>query len=343
MRALSAALSLLLLSSLVAAQAEPGPAPAEPGPEEPAPAPKAPAAGEEIRKRGAEDAALLLPQRGLGGDDSGKVEPDKTTLKECKIEVEGCEKMTGYVLTPDTLPEGRKVALMFTFHGNGDLGRGRVQNVGRITTARDPVITIGVQYQELTPEGGGTMGMPTLATQDKIIEGSKWLLKKVMAEQPVDPARVFVSGFSWGTSWASGWARKEWMENPDAFPFRAVFLYSSGGAVSRETCPPVPWINFVGSEETAVLGTINVVASVRHYSNTLAAWGIPVQYHEIPKMGHAVNGRCHQITRDVVNDLGGPGRLPYGTAQEAPEAVTFEASTDALVLELQKLCNEDRW
>ncbi|MCC6465898.1 MAG: hypothetical protein IT463_11210, partial [Planctomycetes bacterium] len=42
-------------------------------------------------------------------------------------------------------------------------------------------------------------------------------------------------------------------------------------------------------------------------------------------------------------DLGGPGRLPYGTAQEAPEAVTFEASTDALVLELQKLCNEDRW
>ncbi len=301
--------------------------------------------GQRIIERARADAAKLLPQRGLGGDDSGKVEPNKTKFETVKIEVEGCEKMEGYIALPEELDTSRKYALMFTFHGNGDVGSGRVKNVARITTGRDPVITIGVQYQQLLEDGKGKMGQPTLATPEKIIEGSRWLLDKVMKDQPVDPERVFVSGFSWGTSWASGWAGKEWRDDPEHFPFRAVFLYSSGGAVKKETCPPCPWICTVGAEETAVLGTINVVESVRHFSNVLAAWGVPVQYHEIPKMGHAVNGRCHQVTRDVINELGGPGMQAYATADsaETPEPLAFEASEDPYVKEVIELCNADDW
>lgn len=304
-----------------------------------------PSPGQAILDRAGLDSAKLLPQVGLGGDEGGKVTPNKTTFERLKIDVEGCEKMEGYICLPEDLDSAKRYALMFVFHGNGDRGEGRVKNVARITTDRDPVITIGVQYQELTEDGKGKMGLPTLATSAKIIEGSRWLLDKVMKDQPVDSARVFVSGFSWGTSWASGWARKEWTDDPANFPFRAVFLYSSAGSVTKETCPPIPWICTVGENEQAVLGTINVVASVRQYCNALSSWGVPVQYHEIPGMGHSVNARCHQITRDVVNELGGPGMLPYPGAGESdkPEPLPFEASDDQYVKEAIELCNADDW
>lgn len=297
-----------------------------------------------IRERTKKDAEKLLPQPGLGGDEASKLEPDNATFTEVKIEVEGCEKMTGYVSLPEKIEAGRKVPLFFMFHGNGDVGQHRVRNHAKITTARDPAIVIGVQYQELQADGKGKMGLPTLATPENVIKGSRWLLDKVMKEHPVDPERVFVGGFSWGTAWASGWCAHEWETNPGGFPFRACFLYSSGGAASKTTIAPIVWVSFVGEEETAVLGSINVVESVRHWSNALAAWGIPVLYHEIPKMGHAVNNRCLQITRDLVNDLGGPGSLPYPSAgAPRPDPLPFAPSADPYVGEVTALCAEDRW
>jgi len=301
--------------------------------------------GQKTIDRAKRDAAKFLPQAGLGGDDTAKTTPDKHTFETVKIDVEGCEKMEGYISLPENLDKSKKYALMFTFHGNGDVGQNRVKNVARISSERDPVITIGVQYQQLTEEGKGKMGLPQLCSADKIIEGSRWLLDKVMKDRPVDPNRVFVSGFSWGTSWASGWARKEWTDDPEHFPFRAVFLYSSGGAVTKETCPPVPWICTVGSNETKVAGSVNVLAAVRHFCNVLASWGMPVLYHEIPGMGHSVNGRCHQITRDVINEFGGPGMLPYPDAgdSERAEPLPFEPSDDQYVKEVIELCNADEW
>ncbi|MCA8914813.1 MAG: hypothetical protein KDB90_05335 [Planctomycetes bacterium] len=301
--------------------------------------------GQKVLDRAARDAARFIPQTGLGGDDTAKTEPNKTTFETVKIEVEGCEKMEGYICLPEGLDKAKQYALMFTFHGNGDVGAGRVKNVARITSERDPIITIGVQYQALTDDGKGKMGLPQLCSSGKIIEGSRWLLDKVKKDQPVDPDRVFVSGFSWGTSWASGWAAKEWRDDPENFPFRAVFLYSSGGAVTQETCPPCPWFCTVGSEETKVAGSVNVLAAVRHFCNVLASWGKPVLYHEIPGMNHAVNGRCHQITRDAINEMGGPGMLPYPSGDEGARAepLPFEASDDQYVQELIELCNSDDW
>lgn len=302
-----------------------------------------PHAGQKTIDRAARDSAKLLPQTGLGGDDSGKVTPNKTTFETVTIDVEGCDKMEGYIALPEGLDASKRYALIFAFHGNGDVGQGRVKNISRVTTERDPAITIGVQYQELTEDGKGKMGLPTLASSDKIIEGSKWLLQKVMKDHPVDPARVFVSGFSWGTQWASGWACKEWRDDPANFPFRAMFLYGSAGGGSEETWPPIPTICTVGEKETAVLGTINVVASVRRFCNILASWGKPVQYHEIPGMGHTVNGRCHQITRDVINELGGPGMEPYASAEVTKLPLPFDESEDPYVREVIALCEADDW
>lgn len=301
--------------------------------------------GQKTIDRAAKDSAKLLPQTGLGGDESGKVTPNKTTFETVTIDVEGCEKMEGYIALPEDLDAEKKYALMFVFHGNGDRGEGRVKNVSRITSERDPVITIGVQYQELTEDGKGKMGLPTLATSDKIIEGSKWLLQKVMKDHPVDLNRVFVGGFSWGTSWASGWACKEWRDDPTNYPFRAMFLYGSAGGGTEETWPPIPTICTVGEKETAVLGRINVVANVRQFCNALASWGKPVQYHEIPGMGHSVNGRCHQITRDTINELGGPGMVEYETGDESAKLppLPFKENEDPYVREVISLCESDDW
>jgi acetyl esterase/lipase len=297
-----------------------------------------------VQERAAADGAKLCPQRGLGGDDAAKLTPNATKWVEVEIGAERCEKMKGYLSVPDPLPAGRKCALFFMFHGNGDVGKHRVKNHAQITTERDPVIVIGVQYQALQEDGSGKMGLPTLADGADVIRGSRWLLDKAMSDYPVDPERVFVGGFSWGTAWASGWCAGEWKNDPEKFPFRACFLYGSGGAGSKATMPPIPVIAMCGEEETAVLGTINIVEAVRHYANVVASWGIPVQYHEIPKMGHAVNARCLQITRDIVNDLGGPGAPEYpdpGAMKSDP--LPFAAPTDPYVKELLALCEADLW
>ncbi len=303
--------------------------------------------GKRVRDRATADAKKLFPQRGLGGGDANPVKMSPADFSELKIEEPGCEKMTGYMSLPKGLDKSKKYALMFAFHGNGDRGKGRVGVLAQVTTERDPVIVIGVQYQELQADGSGKMGLPTLAEPDVVIKGCRWLLDKTMKEQPVDPERVFVGGFSWGTAWTSGWATDWWKNDPDGFPFRALFLYSSGGAGSKTTLPPVPTICTVGELETKEAGNYEVLPSVRHYANVLTHWGLPVLYHEIPKMGHDVNARCIQITRDVINDLGGPGSIPYppaaGAAAPQPEPLTFAKNEDKFVKEVLVLLADDRW
>lgn len=319
--------------------------PAAPGNEPAAPdQPDPPTPGAAVRERTRKDAGRLLPQRGLGGDESARLTPGKTTWVESAIEVEGCEKLTAYASIPEAIASTKRCALFFMFHGNGDVGKYRVQNHARITTDRDPVIVCGIQYQELTPEGKGQMGLPPLAAPDATIRGCRWWLDKLMKEHPVDPERVFVGGFSAGTGYASAWCNHAWREAPDQTLFRGCFLYGSGGAASKSTIAPVVWSSMCGEDETAVLGRINIVEAVRHWSNALASWGIPVVYHEIPKMGHDVNARCLQITRDLVNELGGPGAEhvagPAGTPLDPPP---FPPGTDPFVKEICALCAEDRW
>jgi hypothetical protein len=325
MRALSAAV-LALLALLPAGAEEPG---------------------ARVRERAAADGAKFFPQLGLGGGDANPIAMGPADFSEMKIEEPGCEKMTGYMSLPKNLDKAKKYALMFVFHGNGDRGKGRVGVLAQITTERDPVIVIGVQYQELQADGTGKMGLPTLAKPDVVINGCRWLLEKTMKEQPVDPGRVFVGGFSWGTAWSSGWAEDWWKENPETFPFRALFLYSSGGAGTKATIPPIPQFCTVGELETEKAGNFEVLPAVRHYTNVLANWGVPVLYHEIPKMGHDVNARCLQITRDAINDMGGPGSLAYppagGAAAPQPEPLPVVKNDDKFVKEILALLSADRW
>ncbi len=299
-----------------------------------------------VRARASADATRLGPQRGVGGGDANPIRMAAADFSELAIGAVGCEKMTGYLSLPQGLDRAKRYALMFVFHGNGDRGRARTQVLAQITTARDPVIVVGVQYQALLPDGAGKMGMPLLTDSPATaIAGCGWLLDKIMKEQPVDPARVFVGGFSWGGAWSCGWCESWWRERPDTFPFRALFLYSGNGAPRKETVPPIPVIVTVGELETAAAGGYDILPSLRNFSNVLASWGVPLQHHEIPKMGHDVNYRCLQITRDVINELGGPGALPYPSAAGAslPEPLALAKSDDPVVASVHALVAEDRW
>lgn len=312
------------------------------------------AAVKRLHERDAADAKLLMPQAGLGGTTNtpaGK----RQAMIELPIGEPGCEKMTGYIQLPDPMPAaGKKVALIVAFHGNGDVGKARVGVFASAHTDRDPIIACGVQYQQTKEGGGGEFNAPTLASGQKILDGAAWLMKKVMAEYPIDPERVFVGGFSWGTAWASNLALQAWRDSPATFPFRGVFLCGSPAyATSKAQVPPVPWIFTHGSKETDVVGN-NIVQAVRQVANRFLAWGITTGYHEIPGMGHAMNGQVVTIIRETINQLGGPGLdtatiKPAGAnasgSPAAPERepLSFEASDDTYVKEIVGMCNDDEW
>ena len=301
--------------------------------------------GARVRQRAAADAAVLLPQRGLGGTTAGGAAPTRKSL-DVAIGEPGCEKMTGHIELPDPLPEGRKLPLMLAFHGNGDSCKGRLRSYAGASTDRDPVIVIGVQYQQLKEDGRGQFNAPTLCSGEKILDGARWLLNKVLADYPIDRDRVFVGGFSWGTAWASNMAQAEWANDRDAFPFRAVILSGSPAYGNQAQLPPVPWIFTYGSKETNVAGN-DVVGMVRRIANQMMTWGFPVQLHEIPGMGHSMSGRVVSIIRETINLCGGPGLVDDaaagGGSEAAREPLPFEPNEDPYVKEVVAMCNEDQW
>jgi acetyl esterase/lipase len=248
----------------------------------------------------------LPPQMACGGGE-GSPAPGGGTGKvsEFPVTSEGADGMTAYLYLPDNPPRDRRVPLLFVLHGNGDSGKGRHANLTAVSSKDDPIIVVGIQYQkEATFNAALWDGAVTLRAFD-------WLLEKTLKEQPVDPDHVYLQGFSMGCGYAGSWAYKRWKDDPKTFPFRALFFNGSpAGARSKDDYPPVPFIAMVGEKETAVLGTINVVKSVKTWANQLARAPRQVEYHEIPGMEHAVNGQCHQIIRDTILRLRGPRDLP---------------------------------
>lgn len=304
-------------------------------------------AGQRIIERARRDCGLLFPQTGLGGDPEAKM-PRPTDKEadflEFKVESEGNNGMVAFKYVLKNPQPGKKYPLMFTFHGNGELGSSNVRNLGPLLLGSDPCYVCGMQYQLLEADGKPKFNNPRNADMPTTSRAARWVLEKMLKDHPIDPDRVFAGGFSMGTSYSSAWALHEWQRNRDEFPLRGLFLFSSPGMVQRDAMPPIPVICTVGSDETAVLGTINVVENVRQYCNLLFAWGLPCQYHEIPGMGHAVNARCICIARDVINLCGGPGLQwkPPGSQAAMPEPLPFKGD-DAITRELISLCNADDW
>jgi hypothetical protein len=234
--------------------------------------------GQKVRDRAAKDVALLLPQVGVGGSPTAKVDGDPGSPKQFKIEEEGCEKMKGFVIAPHGLDKNRKFALVFAFVSSfwraEDLATD-MKDVSVMTDSRDPLIVCAIQTSVITKQGDTTN--IESAPLDACRAAYAWTLKKMMKDHPVDPARVFLVGVYGSTRDAVRWACHLWAEEPDAFPFRAILV---DGVVHEDvdSMPPVPLIITVDKELDARSKRAGSDAS-RGVVNQLMARGIPCQFH----------------------------------------------------------------
>jgi len=309
-----------------------------------------PKPGGAVRARMRRDAERIMPQRGLGGDEAGELSPSGFDVIDVPIGMKGYEEMTCHLSVPEGLAPGARAPLLYLVHGNGGIAREFVERFAAITTERDPVFCLAVQYQMRKEDGKSWLNGPWLGTLEMMLEGSRWILDHVKEEYPIDADRVFIGAFGWGARWTCDWLTKEWSERPGEFPFRGCFFYSSAGFFRKDTIPPIAYVCTVGDKSTDVksLGGVNIFEHAKRFANRVLSWGLPCHFHLIPGCEHEVDDRCLQIARDTINDLGGPGAVPYPEQDPMakrfpPEPLPFEASSDPYVREVRALLLADRW
>lgn len=249
-----------------------------------------------------------------GGDDSPPAVNPPGKFSKFAVDIPGAEGMNAFWFQPDGIIPGKRYPLLFVLHGNGDGAEGRHRNLSNVSSKEHPVFVVAIQYQKEAKMGSEGWG------REVTRKSWDWLLEKSMKELPVDPDQVYLQGFSMGAGFVGSWAYSLWKDSPETLPFRALFFNGGMSSTGRkEVYPPVPYICMVGEKETAVLGSINVVEGVRDFCNELSAFGLQVEYHEIPGMEHSINQRCHKIIRDTILALHGPRdpQLPHETGELA--------------------------
>ncbi|NUN47406.1 MAG: hypothetical protein HUU15_01085 [Candidatus Brocadiae bacterium] len=248
-----------------------------------------------------------LPIQVAVGGAAAEKEPGASQGKTVTIPVtaEGADGMSAWLLIPDGVVPGRKYPLLFVLHGNGDNGQNRHKNMSRVSTREFPVFVLGVQYQQ------GTKFNDPRWPDEVCWRAFDGLIATSLREHPVDPAQLYLQGFSMGGGYTGMYSMALWKRDPAKFPFRALF-FNSGMAFTPnpKVYPAVPHIGIYGSEETAVKGVVNVVKDMEVWGNALLRYGIPVEMHRIEGMGHQVNPRCHVIIRETMMVLCGPKDLP---------------------------------
>jgi len=293
------------------------------------------AAGEQaVLDQGKRDIALILPQLGLGGEETDALTPHKCSTREWKPADGATDPIAATWCIPEGLDKSKKYPLLITFHGDGGNGPQMAQVATRSSSSMDPVIVAGVSWQnaERSLRGGDTAGF---------VKQVRDMQAAIVAEYPVDPTRVFLQGFSAGCTVAEFVIEHEWKNNRDGFDIRAVF-YHSKGFDPRKEYPAIPMIQTVGEKEDNFAGQ-DQRGYIRRFCNAARKRGLPVTYHEIPGRGHEMAPRVLQIVRDHIQAFGGPGCDLYRTArgaQEPAELLPF-ATPDALCAEVVALCRAE--
>lgn len=290
-----------------------------------------------VTERGARDAALILPQLGLGGEDTDALSPLKCTNKDWKpADEESVDPIEAVWCVPDGVDEKQQLPLLITFHGDGGNAKGQANSVRRVSTKEDPVFvaSVGWQNKARSLRGGDIAGF---------VKQVREMMTAIAEEYSIDSDRIFMHGFSAGSTVTEFFLVEEWEKNPERMNIRAAF-FSSKGFDPRKTYPPIPLIQTVGEKEDNFYGQ-DQRGGIRRMCNMARKAGMCVTYHEIPGRGHELAPRVMQIIRDHIQAFGGPGCDVYRTArgeQEPPETLPFE-SEDPYVKELIALCRADNW
>jgi hypothetical protein len=308
--------------------------------------------GAKILERTKADVLLLLPQAGSGGSDKIPLNRDEQKQTEIKIEVEGCEELRGYVSTPIGMDKAKKHAFVFAL-GGGLYAKEDLERAARLSSGRDPVILAGIQYYKEEKAGENATIITRLAGKDELFAACDWLMKKVLAEYPVDTTRVFVFGERSCNESVAEWAAELWATDADAFPFRACLYDGLFFEFDPDAAPPVAHVfSLMDWEVEDVKGMKGgpIKGSATH-ANALMARGIPAEYH-IFKADWMTSrpDRMIHIHRAAINRLGGPGaeEMPpdesrYLGVKTDADKVPFAESTDPWINELVTLCHAELW
>ncbi|MCB9893673.1 MAG: hypothetical protein H6839_04415 [Planctomycetes bacterium] len=270
-----------------------------------------PVPGAKILERTKADAMLLLPQAGTGGSAKVRLEVDEQKQTEIKIDVEGCEKLKGYISTPFGLDKSKKYPLVLALNGDGLDTPEDLKSAARLSNGSDPLILASLMYCGAEDAGQGIRLISPLVKQEKLIEALTWFLKKVMADQPIDPDRVFLFGGRGGNDRAADWAEKLWEDDPDAFPFRACLYDGPMWNFDVEKAPPVATVFSVVDWDLEMSGGDSFDSPAK-CANELLARGVPAEYHVFKAdFFTSEPDRLFQIHRAAINRLGGPGAEEY--------------------------------
>ncbi len=289
-----------------------------------------------IEQRAKSDAALILPQLGLGGDNTDELKPLKYTTKDWKPAADAVDPIDAVWCIPEGVDTSRALPLLITLHGDGGNAKGQAGSMARVSTVEDPVIvaSVGWQNSARSLRGGDIAGF---------VKQVREMTDAIAKAHPVNTDRIYMHGFSAGCTVTEFFLVEEWEKNPERMDIRAAF-YSSKAFDPRKKYPPIPMIQTVGEKEDNFAGR-DQRAYIRQFCGMARQAGISVTYHEIPGRGHELAPRVIQIVRDHIQAFGGPGCDVYRTArgaQEPPDPLPF-SSDDGLVNELISLCRSDDW
>jgi predicted esterase len=250
--------------------------------------------------------------------------------------------MRYHVYAPKVEP-GRTYPLIFALHGNSQAATTMLSLMEECSTRELPVFIVAPQYQK-----GSKFNDPCWDMYMLFRDVFPVILQEVRERYPIDPSRLYLAGYSMGGMCACQWAYSAPSTGKDAFPYRALFLYSSAVAPhTADVAPDLPYLLFVGEKETAVMGVVDMVALVRKAFNTLFAMRKDARYLEIPGAEHGVSHLAREKTREFIAlqipypCLKGKGKSPalaalrgdlaecrWGPAREKASALEAEPSLE---------------
>lgn len=306
--------------------------------------------GAKILERAAADAKVLLPQKRTGGTATGQVDSVESIIREFKVEVEGCDKCKAHLALQAGMNRSHKHAMVVVVSGGFDV-EDDFKAISKLSGGRDPLIMCSMSYADAREVEEDVHLIENLIDDETLVAAHKWLIEKVVKEQPVDPERVFLFGWDSGQHESLDIAKRLWEEDADAFPFRAILLDGFGMARGESGLPPVPYILSLGTSKAFGIEGDRDSAQL---ANTMLSQGVPAQFHTYERSvirfeGGDLTPRMLMIQRDAIAAMGGPGAPEYPPERSMPGVVTdadkvpFAESEDRYVREVVNLAKQEQW
>lgn len=203
------------------------------------------------------------------------------------------EALNYRIYQPENLPDGKKVPLVFFFHGAGERGNDNraqlkhdVSNLVQYALEKEPAIVIapqcptGMQWVNTNWSAPSHL-MPSMPSMPMKL--ALQLLQEAISTLPVDPDRVYVTGISMG-----GYGTWDIIQRKPGLFAAAIPICGGGDTTRAPLLKALPIWAFHGDKDGAV-----PVSRSRDMFKAIKDCGGNIQYREYPGAGHDVWTRTY--------------------------------------------------